>query len=110
MGTCLDARGEGRGAARAEWPILLVFRRSGCYGKCGRRDTPVRPRTLCIAAPWWSAQLFTAQDPRSTSSNLMGNETLAQVGIALELGIVLAQALTAVAFYRLSPRPSARYG
>lgn len=47
------------------------------------------------------AQLFSANDPEQTLSNLTEHESLARVGIALELGIVLAQALTAVSFYRL---------
>ncbi len=46
-------------------------------------------------------QLFSADDPDRTLANLMGHEWLARVGIALELGIVLFQALTAVWFYRL---------
>ncbi len=46
-------------------------------------------------------QLFAADDPNGTLSNLVAHESLARVGIALELGIVLAQALTAVWFYRL---------
>ena len=47
------------------------------------------------------AQLFAADDPQSTLTNLMEHDSLARVGIALELGIVLAQALTAAWFYRL---------
>ncbi len=47
------------------------------------------------------AQLFVAEDPSGTLSNLTQQESLARVDIALELGIVLAQALTAVWFYRL---------
>ena len=47
------------------------------------------------------AQLFAAGDPTGTLSNLMEHESLARVGIAMELGIVLAQALTAMWFYRL---------
>jgi hypothetical protein len=47
------------------------------------------------------AQLFADDDPDGTLSNLMEHEWLARVGIALELGIVLFQALTAVWFYRL---------
>ncbi len=46
-------------------------------------------------------QLFVADDPGATLSNLLSDESLARVGIALELGMVLAQALTAVWFYRL---------
>jgi hypothetical protein len=47
------------------------------------------------------AQLFADNDPHRTLSNLMEHESLARVGIALELGIALFQALTAVWFYRL---------
>ncbi len=47
------------------------------------------------------AQLFVAGDPERTLSNLVQHESLARLGIALELGIVLTQALTAVWFYRL---------
>lgn len=46
-------------------------------------------------------QLFADDDPDGTLANLMEHEWLARVGIALELGIVLFQALTAVWFYRL---------
>ena len=47
------------------------------------------------------AQLFADGDPDGTLSNLIEHEWLARVGIALELGVVLFQALTAVWFYRL---------
>jgi Domain of unknown function (DUF4386) len=46
-------------------------------------------------------QLFAADDAQATLTNLLDHESLAQVGIALELSIVLTQALTAVWFYRL---------
>ena len=46
-------------------------------------------------------QLFAAGDAQATLSNLLDNESLARVGIVLELSIVLTQALTAVWFYRL---------
>jgi hypothetical protein len=46
-------------------------------------------------------QLFAADDAQGTLSNLMAHGSLARVGIVLELGIVLTQALTAVWFYRL---------
>lgn len=46
-------------------------------------------------------QLFVAGDPSGTLSNLVQHDSLARLGIALELGIVLAQTLTAVWFYRL---------
>ena len=46
-------------------------------------------------------QLFTADDAQGTLTNLTQHESLARLGIVLELGIVLTQALTAVWFYRL---------
>jgi hypothetical protein len=47
------------------------------------------------------SQLYVADDPAGTLSNLVEHEALAQLGIVLELGIVLTQALVAVWFYRL---------
>lgn len=47
------------------------------------------------------AQLFAADDPEKTLSNLTEHDSLARIGLVLELGIVIAQALTAVWFYRL---------
>jgi hypothetical protein len=46
-------------------------------------------------------QLFVADDANATLANLVDNQSLARIGIALELCIVLTQALTAVWFYRL---------
>lgn len=46
-------------------------------------------------------QLFVDGDPAATLSNLTRLEGLARLGIALELAIVVAQALTALWFYRL---------
>ena len=46
-------------------------------------------------------QLFAANDAQATLTNLLDHESLARVGIALELSIVLTQALTAVWLYRL---------
>ena len=46
-------------------------------------------------------QLYVADEPRSTLSNLVEHTSIARLGIVLELGIVLTQALTAVWFYRL---------
>jgi hypothetical protein len=58
------------------------------------------------------SQLFNSESPQSTWTNLTQHEALARVGIALELAIVLAQALTAVWFYPCSaastPSPPAR--
>ena len=49
-------------------------------------------------------QLYDADHPGATLANLVQHEGLARVGIALELGIVLTQALTALWFYRLFRR------
>ena len=45
--------------------------------------------------------LFDADDAGATLANLVAHESLARAGIALELLVVLTQALTAVWFYRL---------
>lgn len=47
------------------------------------------------------AQLHVAGAPDETLGNLVAREGLARLGIALELGIVLTQALVAVWFFRL---------
>ncbi|MFC6021702.1 DUF4386 domain-containing protein [Plantactinospora solaniradicis] len=47
------------------------------------------------------SQLFVTDDPHATLARLVEHESLARVGIALELLVVLTQALTAVWFYRL---------
>ncbi|TBL41999.1 DUF4386 domain-containing protein [Verrucosispora sp. SN26_14.1] len=46
-------------------------------------------------------RIFAAGDADATLAHLVGNESLARVGIALELLVVLAQTFTAVWFYRL---------
>lgn len=46
-------------------------------------------------------QLYVADDPGGTLSNLVEHTSTARLGIVLELGIVLTQALAAVWFYRL---------
>jgi hypothetical protein len=46
-------------------------------------------------------RIFVADDPGATLANLTAHITLARVGIALEMGIVLTQSLAAVWFYRL---------
>jgi hypothetical protein len=46
-------------------------------------------------------RLFAADDPAATLTHLLENEGLARAGIALELGIVLTQALAALWFFRL---------
>jgi hypothetical protein len=46
-------------------------------------------------------RLFAADDPAATLANLIEHESLARAGVALELGIVVTQAFTALWFYRL---------
>jgi hypothetical protein len=46
-------------------------------------------------------QLFVADDAEATTANLMQHESLARVGVVLEMGVVITQALVAVWFYRL---------
>lgn len=47
------------------------------------------------------AQFYVADDPQGTLSNLVEHPSLARLGIVLELGVVVTQALTAMWFYRL---------
>ena len=47
------------------------------------------------------SQLYVADDASATLANLVEHEGLARLGIALELGVVVSQALVAVWFYRL---------
>lgn len=46
-------------------------------------------------------QLYVPDDPQQTLAHLVERQSLARIGIALELGIVVTQALTAVWFRRL---------
>lgn len=46
-------------------------------------------------------RLFAAGDPAATLANLVEHETLARIGIAFELLVVVTQALAAAWFYRL---------
>jgi hypothetical protein len=46
-------------------------------------------------------QLFVADDPDATLANLTQRESLARLGIVLEMGVVITQALVALWFYRL---------
>ncbi|HEX6356090.1 DUF4386 domain-containing protein [Actinophytocola sp.] len=46
-------------------------------------------------------QLFVADDPSATLANLVTHGSLARAGVALELAMVVTQALTAAWFYRL---------
>lgn len=52
------------------------------------------------------AQIFVADDAQATMANLIDNESLARTLVLLELAIVVAQALTALWFYRLFHRVS----
>ena len=47
------------------------------------------------------SQLFDADDPSNTLAQLVNHESLARIGIGLELGIVLLQALAGLWFFRL---------
>jgi hypothetical protein len=47
------------------------------------------------------SRLFAADDPSATLAHLVDNQSLARAGVALELLIVLTQALAAIWFYRL---------
>ncbi len=47
------------------------------------------------------SQLFVAGSPDETLANLVDQESLARLGVALEMGVVVTQALAAVWFYRL---------
>ena len=46
-------------------------------------------------------QIFVADDPAATLANLTQRETLARLGIVIEMGVVITQALVALWFYRL---------
>jgi hypothetical protein len=46
-------------------------------------------------------QLFVAGDPGATLANLTQHESLARLGIVIEMGVVITQALAALWFYRL---------
>lgn len=46
-------------------------------------------------------QLFVADDPQATLANLTQHESLARLGIVMEMGAVFTQALVALWFYRL---------
>jgi hypothetical protein len=46
-------------------------------------------------------QLFVADDAEATLANLSQDESLARLGIVLEMGVVITQALVALWFYRL---------
>lgn len=92
--------------------MTMTFARTGPAPDTGVDDLSRRARTtgllylaFFVAGILGSivvrGQLYAADDPPGTLSNLIEHGSLARFGIVLELGIVLAQALTAVWFYRL---------
>lgn len=52
-------------------------------------------------------QLFVAAHPEATLTNLTQHESLARLGIVMEMGVVITQALVALCFYRLFERVNA---
>ncbi|MEX0796864.1 MAG: DUF4386 domain-containing protein [Acidimicrobiia bacterium] len=72
-------------------------------------------RTARVAGLWYLAlavtgivgflivrsQIFAEGDAAATLANLTGNEALARLGLVAEMGVVVAQALAAVWFYKL---------
>jgi hypothetical protein len=52
-------------------------------------------------------QLYVPDDAAATTANLVGNEALARLGIAVDLTVVLTQALAALLFFRLFRRVDA---
>jgi hypothetical protein len=88
--------------------------RTGTDGLAADQDTALR-RTARITGGWYLVlglvgrlgfvivrpRLHVDGDPASTLANLVGEAGLARIGLVLELGLVTAQAVTAVWFYRL---------
>ncbi len=76
---------------------------------------PALKRTARVTGLWYAAlaitgmvgflvvrpQIFVEGDAAATLANLVGNESLARLGLVAEMGIVGAQALVAVWFYKL---------
>ena len=52
-------------------------------------------------------QLYVPGDAATTTANLVGNEALARLGIAIDLTVVLTQALAALLFFKLFRRVDA---
>jgi hypothetical protein len=50
---------------------------------------------------WIRGQMYVADDAAATAANLVEHETLARVGVAADMTIVVTQALAALWFYRL---------
>ncbi|WP_402469029.1 DUF4386 domain-containing protein [Isoptericola aurantiacus] len=79
----MDQRLSRRDARTTAW-LYLAMAVTGMAG-----FLTVRPR------------LYDAADPGATTANLVDGELLARLGISLELGLVISQALAALWFYRL---------
>ncbi len=94
-------------------------------GGPGKDDDTTLRRTARITGGWYLVlglvgilgfvivrpRLHVDGDPAATLANLVGDAGLARIGLMLELGLVTAQAVTAVWFYRLfrSANPSAAW-
>lgn len=83
----------------------------------GESESPLR-RTARVTGVWYLAlalaglfgfliirpAIYVSGDPAATMSNLVDKETLAHLGLFLELALVVTQALAAVWFYKLFKR------
>jgi hypothetical protein len=81
----------------------------------GQGDVSALRRTARVTGLWYLAlalaglfgflivrpQIYVAGDPGTTLSNLGDKETIARLGLVLELALVLTQALASVWFYKL---------
>lgn len=80
------------------------------------RDTAVDLRRTARATGWWylalavtggigfllvRPQIYVAGDPAATVANLIDRPALARIGLVLELGLVVTQAVAAVWFFKL---------
>ena len=84
-------------------------------GGLGKGDDTALRRTARVTGGWYlllgivgllgfvivRPRLHVDGEPAATLANLVGNAGLARIGLVLELGLVTAQAVTAVWFYRL---------
>jgi hypothetical protein len=83
--------------------------------RAARSSFPALKRTARVTGLWYlllgitgmigflviRPQIFAEGDPAATLANLVGNESLARLGLVAEMGVVVAQALAAVWFYKL---------
>lgn len=81
----------------------------------GNSSVPALKRTARVTGLWYLAlgiigmvgflvvrpQIFAEGDAAATLANLVDNEALARLGLMAEMGVVMAQALAAVWFYKL---------